>query len=125
VTRRVLLVEDDALSLKLMRDVLQAHWYETVEATSGLDALQLASDVVPDLVIMDIGLPGIDGVEATRRLKAAPATAAIPVVAVTAFAMAGDEDRMREAGCDAHFTKPLRLTELVSTVESLLSRVTP
>ncbi len=119
VRKRILLVEDDAISLKLMRDVLAAHGYETAEATTGYGALARAAERF-DLVVMDIGLPDLDGVEVTRRLKAAPATRAIPVVAVTAYAMPADEQRVRDAGCDVHLTKPLRFGEFLAVVGDLL-----
>ena len=120
---RVLIVEDDALSLKLTRDVLQARGFETQETGDGREALSLATATGVDLIVMDIGLPGMDGVEVTRLLKQDARTRAIPVVAVTALAMADDERRMREAGCDALLTKPVRLAELVSIVESLTASV--
>ena len=122
MSKRVLLVEDDALSLKLMRDVLQAHGFETAESGDGEGALAAAAESPPDLIVMDIGLPGIDGVETTRRLRAITGTRNIPIVAVTAFAMPGDEQRMFEAGCDAFLTKPLRLSDLVATAEQLLEK---
>ena len=118
--KRILLVEDDPLSLKLMRDVLRAHGYETEEVSNGLEVMDRAIASSADLVVMDIGLPGLDGREATRQMKAAPATRGIPVVVVTAFAMQGDEERMREAGCDAYLAKPLRFSELVEVVNGLL-----
>ena len=120
MSRRILLVEDDALSLKLMRDLLQAHGFQTEETGEGASAVALAIQSPPDLIVMDIGLPGIDGVEATRRLRADTRTSDIPIVAVTAFAMPGDEQRMLEAGCNAFLTKPLRLSDLVATAEGLL-----
>jgi two-component system cell cycle response regulator DivK len=120
MSRRILLVEDDALSLKLMRDLLQAHGFQTEETGEGAAAVALAIQSPPDLIVMDIGLPGIDGVEATRRLRADTRTSDIPIVAVTAFAMPGDEQRMLEAGCNAFLTKPLRLSDLVATAEGLL-----
>ena len=119
--KRVLLVEDDALSLKLMKDVLQAGGFDTNEVMNGAEALALASELAPDLIVMDIGLPGLDGVSATRSLKESPETKKIPVLAVTAYAMPGDEERMRSAGCDAYLTKPLRFAEFVSLVQGLLA----
>ena len=118
-TSRVLLVEDDAFSLKLMRDVLMARGYRIAEATNGRDGLELAVSVAPDLIVMDVGLPGMDGVEVTRRLKSDEATARIPVLAVTAYAMPGDEDRMRAAGCDEFLTKPLSFAQFVTIVDFL------
>jgi two-component system, cell cycle response regulator DivK len=117
---RILLVEDDPLSLKLMRDVLQASGYETGEESNGLDALDRVASFIPQLIVIDIGLPGLDGVETTRRLKSSPETAAIPVVAVTAYARPVDEQRMRDAGCDAHLVKPLRFAQFVDVVRSLM-----
>jgi two-component system cell cycle response regulator DivK len=119
VSARVLVVEDDALSLKLMLDVLEASGFETCAVGDGTLALPTAIEFGADVVVMDIGLPGIDGVEATRLLKQDPRTQSIPVVAVSAFAMPADELRMREAGCDAFLTKPLKLQDLVATVRRL------
>lgn len=119
MTARILIVEDDGLSLKLIRDALQAGGYETCEVGDGGGALEQAVDFAADLVVMDIGLPGIDGVEATRQLKADERTSRIPVVAVSAFAMPDDERRMREAGCAAFLTKPIKLQQLVSVVAEL------
>ena len=119
---RVLLVEDDALSLKLMKDVLEAHGYHVEQATNGIDGLEMARRQPPDLIVMDIGLPAMDGVEVTRSLKADSAVRSIPVLAVTAYAMPADEERMRGAGCDAFLTKPLRFAEFVAVVARLLAR---
>ena len=113
---RVLIVEDDALSLKLMRDALRAGGFETREIGEGGEALQQAIDFAADLVVMDIGLPGIDGITATRQLKQDRRTSSIPVVAVSAFAMPDDERRMREAGCAAFLTKPIKLRDFVRVV---------
>ncbi len=118
--KRVLIVEDDPVSLKLVRDVLQAGGYETEEVTDGEAAVSQAARLKPDLIIMDIRLPGIDGLEATRRLRSDPITAIIPIVAVTAHAMPEDEARIRAAGFDAYFAKPLRFAELVAAVNRLL-----
>lgn len=116
----ILIVEDDPVSLKLVRDVLQANGYETEEATSGEEAVARAAETKPGLIVMDIRLPGIDGLEATRRLRSDPSTAAIPIVAVTAHAMPEDEARILAAGCDAYLPKPLRFAEFVSVVNHLL-----
>ncbi len=118
--KKILCVEDDTVSLKLVRDVLQAHGYETEEVTSGEEALARAAELKPDLIAMDIRLPGIDGLEATRRLKNDPATAGIPVIAVTAHAMPEDEARILAAGCQAYLSKPLRFAEFISVVKGLL-----
>jgi len=120
--RTILLVEDDALSLKLMKDVLEANGYAVMQATSGPDGLDTARRQAPDLIVIDIGLPGMDGVEVTQLLKADAGRAAIPVLAVSAYAMPSDEARMREAGCDSFMTKPLRFAEFVIEVERLLAQ---
>jgi two-component system cell cycle response regulator DivK len=117
----ILIAEDDALSLKLMKDALEARGYAIRSTTSGQQVLTLAAERLPALIVMDIGLPDTDGIEVTRALKADPRSRRIPVVAVTAYAMPGDEQRMREAGCDAYLTKPLRFAEFVAVVERLAS----
>ncbi len=117
---KILVVEDDPRSLKLVRDVLQANGYETEEVTNGEDAVVRAVQMKPDLIIMDIRMPGIDGLEATRRLKGDADTEMIPIIAVTAHAMPGDEEKILGAGCQAYLPKPLRFAEFVSTVMSLL-----
>jgi two-component system cell cycle response regulator DivK len=121
VSKKILIVEDDPVSLKLVRDVLQANEYETEEATNGEEAVAKAIELRPALIVMDIRLPGIDGLEATRRLKSDPSTAAIPIVAVTAHAMPEDEARILAAGCQAYLSKPLRFKEFVAVVKGLLS----
>ncbi len=113
----ILIAEDDPLSLKLMRDVLGANGYRTVEATSGLAAVERAASERPDAIVMDIGLPGLDGVEATRQIKAARR---VPVIAVTAYAMPGDEERMRLAGSDAYLTKPIRFSKFLALLKTLV-----
>ena len=118
--KKILCVEDDPTSLKQMRDALQSHGYDTAEATNGEQAVVRARELKPDLIVMDIRLPGIDGLEATRRLKSDPSTAGIPIVAVTAHAMPDDEAKILAAGCEAYLAKPLHFAEFVSTVKSLL-----
>ena len=118
---KILIVEDDQVSQKMVRDALQAGGYETAEAESGEAALQKVAEDTPDLILMDIRLPGIDGLETTRRLKADPQTAAIPVVAVTAHAMPEDEAMIREAGCEAYMPKPLRFSLLMALVKNVLT----
>ena len=108
------------MSRKLARDVLQAHGYETEEVTNGEEAVAQAIKMMPDLIVMDIRLPGIDGLEATRRLKSDAATERIPIIAVTANAMPGDQEKTLEAGCLAYLPKPLRFMEFVDTVKELL-----
>jgi two-component system cell cycle response regulator DivK len=113
---QILVVEDNEKSMKLFRDVLQATGYRTLEATTGRQALELAIEHAPDLVLMDIRLPDIDGIEALRRLRTDGRTASIPVLAVTAQAMHGDRERFIAAGFDGYISKPVNVVELVGTV---------
>jgi two-component system cell cycle response regulator DivK len=113
---RVLVVEDNEKNMKLFRDVLQATGYRTLEATSGEDAVALALEHGPTLVLMDVQLPGIDGLEALSRLRADERTASIPVLALTAQAMSGDRERFLEAGFDGYLSKPVDVTELIAAV---------
>ena len=113
----VLLVEDNEKNMKLLRDVLTAKGYRVLEATSGEEAVRCAAAAAPRLVLMDVQLPGIDGVEALRRIRADPRTAAIPVVALTAQAMEGDRDRFLAAGFDGYLSKPVDIAEFVATVK--------
>ena len=113
---RILVVEDNEKNMKLFRDVLQATGYRTLEATTGGQAVELATEHRPDLVLMDIQLPDIDGVEALGRLRADERTASIPVLALTAQAMEGDRERFWAAGFDGYLSKPLNIRELIGTV---------
>ena len=113
----VLVVEDNVKNMKLFRDVLQARGYETFEAGTGDDAVELATAQVPDLVLMDIELPGTDGVEALGRLRADDRTAAIPVLALTAQAMHGDRERFLAAGFDGYMSKPVDVLALLDVVK--------
>jgi two-component system cell cycle response regulator DivK len=114
---QILVVEDNQKNMKLFRDVLQSAGYETLEATTGGRAVELAADHRPGLVLMDVQLPDIDGLEALRRLRADERTAAIPVLAVTAQAMQGDRERFLAAGFDAYVSKPVNIVELIGTVK--------
>jgi two-component system, cell cycle response regulator DivK len=114
---QILVVEDNAKNLTLLRDVLRASGYRTLEATTGGQALMLATEHGPALVLMDIRLPDMDGVEALSRLRMDVRTAAIPVIAVTAQAMKGDCERFKEAGFDGYLSKPVDIDELVTTIE--------
>ena len=118
MSKRVLVVEDNEKNMKLFRDVLQAKGYEPLEATSGEEAVALATEHVPDLILMDVQLPGIDGIEALGRIRSDERTSAIPVVALTAQAMAGDRERFLESGFDGYISKPVDVLEFVQTVES-------
>ena len=113
---QILVVEDNELNMKLLRDVLFATGYRTLEATTGAEAVELASANVPDLVLMDIQLPDFDGVQALHRLRADERTAAIPVLAVTAQAMQGDRQEFLAAGFDGYVSKPVNVRELIGTV---------
>ena len=112
----ILVVEDNEKNMKLFRDILGATGYRTLEATSGERAVELARSQEPDLVLMDIQLPGIDGVEALARLRGDERTAQVPVLALTAQAMEGDHERFLSAGFDAYVSKPVDIAELVATV---------
>ena len=114
---QVLVVEDNEKNMKLFRDVLQASGYRLLEATTGERAMELAAEHQPNLVLMDIQLPDIDGVEALGRLRADARTASIPVVALTAQAMHGDRERFLDAGFDAYISKPVDIVEFVRTVK--------
>jgi two-component system cell cycle response regulator DivK len=113
---KILVVEDNPRNMKLVRDVLRATGYRTLEATTGAQALELAAEHGPDLVLMDIQLPDLDGVETLGRLRAEERTAAIPVLALTAQAMAGDRERFLAAGFDGYVSKPVNIAELVAVV---------
>jgi len=114
--KTVLIVEDNELNMKLFHDLLDAHGYRTVQTRSGLDALALAREHRPDVILMDIQLPEVSGLEVTRWLKDDDALRDIPVIAVTAFAMKGDEDRIRSGGCQAYISKPISVMTFLDTV---------
>ncbi|HXH96125.1 MAG TPA: response regulator, partial [Gaiellaceae bacterium] len=113
----ILVVEDNEKNMKLFRDVLGAIGFTTIAAFSGEEALALAAEETPDLVLMDIQLPDIDGLEALRRLRADERTAAVPVLALTAQAMRGDRERFLEAGFDGYVSKPVNVVELIAIVQ--------
>ena len=117
---RILVVEDNPLNLKLVRDVLTASGYDVVEAQTGEEGVALAADCDPDLVLMDLQLPGIDGAETMRRLRDGPLADYVPVVAVTASAMAGDQANATRAGFDGYLEKPISVRGLVSEVQGFL-----
>jgi two-component system cell cycle response regulator DivK len=117
----VLIVEDNERNLKLVRDVLAHAGYRTLAAPDGEAGIALAREHLPDAVLMDIGLPGIDGVEALSRLRAEPGTTAIPVAALTAFAMREDRERLLAAGFDGYVEKPVSVRELPARVAALIA----
>ncbi len=119
-SRRVLIVEDNEMNIKLFRDLLQAHGYETLQTKEGLEALKIAREHKPDLILMDIQLPEVSGLEVTRWLKQDPDLSHIPVIAVTAFAMRGDEEKMRAGGCSGYLSKPISVERLLSAVRQFV-----
>ena len=120
MAKRVLIVEDNELNMKLFHDLLEAQGYETLQTREGLQALAIAREHRPDLILMDIQLPEISGLEVTKWLKEDDDLAAIPVVAVTAFAMKGDEDVIRQGGCEAYISKPISVTSFLDTVRRFI-----
>lgn len=118
---RILIVEDNPSNMKLFSLILDAMGHVVIESSDAAEGIRLAQSEVPDLILMDIQLPGMDGLEATRRLKSDPVTQSIKVVALTAFAMKGDEARMRAAGCDDYIAKPIRHAEFVERITGLLA----
>jgi two-component system cell cycle response regulator DivK len=116
----VLIIEDNDKNLKLVRDVLRINGFRTLEAVDAETGIELADDRHPDVILMDIQLPGMDGTQALARLRSQPRTADIPVVAVTAFAMAGDAERFRSAGFDGYISKPISVREFPEQVRSCL-----
>ena len=120
MAKTVLIVEDNELNMKLFHDLLEAHGYSTVGTRSGTEALDLVRKLRPDLILMDIQLPQVSGLEVTRWIKDDPELRAIPVVAVTAFAMKGDEERIREGGCEAYLSKPISVGKFIETVRRFI-----
>lgn len=118
--KTVLIVEDNELNMKLFHDLLEAHGYATIEARTGSQALALAAKLRPDLILMDIQLPEISGLQVTRELKNDPNLADIPVIAVTAFAMKGDEERIRAGGCEDYIAKPISVAGFLEKVKRYL-----
>jgi two-component system cell cycle response regulator DivK len=118
--KRILIVEDNDLNLKLFRDLLNAHGYETIETKEGLEAITITKRERPDLVLMDIQLPEISGLDVTRRIKADDSIRDIPIIAVTAFAMKDDEEKILAAGCQAYLSKPISIMSFLATVRQYL-----
>lgn len=120
MTKTVLIVEDNELNMKLFHDLLDAQGYRTVQTREGLKALDLARTHMPDMILMDIQLPEVSGLEVTKWLKDDPHLCHIPVVAVTAFAMKGDEERIRQGGCEAYISKPISVPGFLDTVKTFV-----
>ena len=120
--RTVLIVEDNELNMKLFHDLLAAHGYQTIQTRNGFDALDLARKHRPDLILMDIQLPEVSGLEVTKWLKDDEALRYIPIIAVTAFAMKGDEERIRSGGCEAYISKPISVMGFLETVRRFIGQ---
>lgn len=121
MAKKILVVEDEPKNLKLIHDLLQRFGYEVNEATDGIRGLEMTKAGDPDLVLMDIMMPRMNGLEATRIIKSNASTKNIPVIALTAFAMAGDREQAIEAGCDGYISKPVDIRELLETIRRFLS----
>ena len=120
MAKTVMIVEDNELNMKLFNDLLRANGYSTLPMRNGYEALDALKEPRPDLIIMDIQLPEISGLEVTRRIKQDEELKAIPVVAVTAFAMKGDEERIRQGGCEGYLSKPISVAAFIETVKSFV-----
>ena len=119
--KTVLVVEDNELNMKLFHDLLEAHGYNILQTKDGMDALRIAREHKPDLILMDIQLPEVSGLEVTKWIKEDENLKSIPVVAVTAFAMKGDEEKIRDGGCEAYIAKPISVTNFLETVQRFLN----
>ena len=116
--KTVLVVEDNELNMKLFHDLLEASGYDTIQTRNGLEAIELAREHRPDLILMDIQLPEVSGLEVTKWIKEDDDLRSIPIVAVTAFAMKGDEERIRKGGCEAYLSKPISVGKFIETVKA-------
>ena len=119
--KTILIVEDNELNMKLFNDLLEAHDYNILQTRDGMDALKIAREKKPDLILMDIQLPEVSGLEVTKWIKEDENLRSIPVIAVTAFAMKGDEEKIREGGCKAYIAKPISVSHFLETVQKFLS----
>jgi two-component system cell cycle response regulator DivK len=119
--KTILIVEDEPRNLKLLRDLLQRFGYEILEAPDGEQGVKIAMEKIPDLILMDIMMPKMDGLEATRIIKADNKTKHIPVIALTSYAMKGDREKTIEAGCDGYIAKPIDIQEVLKTIEHFLT----
>lgn len=120
MSKKVLIVEDNELNMKLFQDLLEAHGIQTLEARDGKNVLDIAREHKPDLILMDIQLPEISGLDLTKSLKADDELKSIPVVAVTAFAMKGDEQKIRDGGCEDYISKPISVGNFLEVVDNYL-----
>ena len=119
--KTILIVEDNELNMKLFNDLLEAHDYKILQTRDGMEALKIAREHRPDLILMDIQLPEVSGLEVTKWIKEDDNLKSIPVIAVTAFAMKGDEEKIREGGCEAYIAKPISVSHFLETVQKFLS----
>lgn len=117
---KVMIVEDNELNMKLFHDLLESRGYDIIETRDGMEALKLARSERPDLILMDIQLPEVSGLEVTKWIKEDDELRSIPIIAVTAFAMKGDEEKIREGGCEAYIAKPISVSNFLATVEKFL-----
>ena len=122
MSKRVLIVEDNDLNMKLFHDLLEAHGYATLQTKDGMEALKLARQHHPDLILMDIQLPEVSGLEVTKWIKEDDNLKRIPIIAVTAFAMKGDAERIMAAGCDAYLSKPIEDAQLLEVLDRCLAK---
>ena len=121
MSKTVMIVEDNELNMKLFNDLLEAHGYATIQTKSGVEAVELARRHRPNLILMDIQLPEVSGLEVTQWLKDDEELRAIPIIAITAFAMKGDEEKIRQGGCEAYLSKPISVTKFLETVRNYVS----
>ena len=117
MAKTILIVEDNELNMKLFNDLLEAKGYDILQTRNGREALEIARSKNPDLILMDIQLPEVSGLDVTKWIKEDPATASIPIIAVTAFAMKGDEERIRQGGCEAYISKPISVASFLETIQ--------
>ncbi len=120
MSKTVMIVEDNELNMKLFHDLLEANGYRTIQTRNGMEALALAREHHPELILMDIQLPEVSGLDVTRWIKEDETIRHIPVIAVTAFAMKGDEERIRGGGCEAYLSKPISVMKFIETVRHFL-----
>ena len=121
MSQKILIVEDNELNMKLFNDLLEAHGYTTVTTRDGTKAVDMAIEEKPDLILMDIQLPEVSGLDITRQIKDNNELKHVPIIAVTAFAMKGDEDKIRECGCNGYVSKPISITTFIETIQSHLA----
>ena len=122
MAKTILIVEDNELNMKLFNDLLEAKGYNILQTRNGREALDIARSEKPDLILMDIQLPEVSGLDVTKWIKEDPETADIPVIAVTAFAMKGDEERIRQGGCEAYISKPISVLGFIETIRDFIGK---